>query len=61
MEKPRGWEGLSRGDDQAGRRRWSETGPRATNASACSGCRRGEVTNVEVRDTLVVVGVAVGV
>ena len=28
MEKTRDQEGLPGGDDQAGRRRWSETGPR---------------------------------
>ena len=28
MEKPRGWEGLPRGDKQARRRRWPKTEPR---------------------------------
>ena len=61
MEKSRGWEGQLGGDNQARRRRWSETEPCSTHGSAHGDYRRGEVKSVEVRDTLIVVGVAVDV
>ena len=61
MEKPRGWEGLPGGENQVGRRQWSETGPRTTHTPARGGCHKGKVTCVEARDTLVVAKVAADV